>query len=247
MLAVATVLPDVQTTNPPIILVHGAANSAAVWTHWQRELATRGWPSYAIDLRGHGRSDPVDLSKTSMDDYAQDVMSLASQLSGPPVVAGWSMGGLVAMMVAASVDMAACVALAPSAPSRRADTSVALRVGVFGPEEYGVTSDDPEDQPEMADLDLDERRLALASLGLESRYARDERTAGVVIDSLSCPLLLVTGTGDRSWPRERYDDVGLGAIHLTVEGASHWGLVLNRRALSTTVPAVLRWLAGVVG
>lgn len=243
MLAVSAALPDNLTDLPPVILVHGAANSAQVWTFWQRELAARGWPSYAIDLRGHGRSDPIDLSHTSMHDYAAEVRSLAVQFTRSPVVIGWSMGGLVAMMVAATGVAGACVALAPSTPTRRSDTSVVLRAGEFGAEEYGITNRDPEEQPAMPDLDREERTIALASLCRESRLARDERKAGIVIESLPCPLLIVTGTADRQWPRERYDNLWFGADYLSVEGASHWGLVLNRRALATTIPAVLRWIA----
>ena len=93
MLAVSTTLPDHLTDHPPLILVHGAANSASVWTFWQRELAAHGWSSYAIDLRGHGRSDPLDLPHTSMQDYAADVHVLAAQFARPPVLIGWSMGG----------------------------------------------------------------------------------------------------------------------------------------------------------
>ncbi len=135
---------------------------------WQRELAASGWSSYAIDLRGHGRSDALDLSRTSMRDYETDVRSLAGQLRRP-VLLGWSMGGLVSMMVAAAGDAVACRCLAPSVPARRIDTSMPLRVGEFGPEEYGIASADPEQQPTMPDLDLEERRIALASLGRESR------------------------------------------------------------------------------
>ena len=51
---------------PPLILVHGAANSARVWTFWQDELARRGWSSHALDLRGHGRSEAVDLVATKL-------------------------------------------------------------------------------------------------------------------------------------------------------------------------------------
>ena len=74
MLGVTATLPDRDSARPPIILVHGAANAALVWTFWQQELAEAGWASYAIDLRGHGRSAPSDLSRTSMDDYAADVL-----------------------------------------------------------------------------------------------------------------------------------------------------------------------------
>ena len=58
--------------------------------------------------------------------------------------------------------------------------------------------------------------------------------------ALPCPLLIVTGTRDRAWPRERYNDLWLTADYLSVDGASHWGLVLQRRALGSMLPAVLR-------
>ncbi len=244
MIAVTAALPQKPAGRPPIILVHGSTGSAAVWTFWQRELAGSGWASYAVDLRGHGRSDPIDLSETRMHDYASDVRSLVGQLGRSPVLLGWSMGGLVAMMVAAQGKSPACVCLAPSVPARKTDASMPLRSGTFGPEEYGITSMDPAHQPSMPDLDVEERKTALASLGRESRRARDERKAGIVIESLPCPLLIVTGTADTEWPRERYDGLWLDAEHMEVEGASHWGLVLSRGALGTAVPAVLGWLDG---
>jgi pimeloyl-ACP methyl ester carboxylesterase len=244
MLAVSALLPSHASARPPIVLVHGAANSAAIWTLWQRELAMHGWASYAIDLRGHGRSERIDLSRTSMHDYAADVCTLAQQFKPPPIVLGWSMGGLVALMVAAGGLASAVVALAPSMPACQRDPAVVLRTGEFGPEEYGIVHRDPEEQRAMPDLDRKERQIALASLGRESRLARDERNAGIVVESLPCPLLLVTGTADKAWPAERYQDLWLKADHLSVEGASHWGLVLNQRALATLIPAASRWLTG---
>lgn len=242
MLAVTTTLPDAPNGRPPTILVHGAASSAGIWRYWQDNLAKQGYASYALDLRGHGKSTPFDLSRTSMHDYAADVRTLASQLGQTPALLGWSMGGLVAMMAAAAGDAVACVCLAPSAPARAVDTSVTLREGVFGPEEYGITDLTPADQPSMPDLDDEERAFALASLGSESRRARDERKAGIVVESMPCPLLIVTGTNDGQWPRERYDGLWLDADYVEVELASHWGLGLSRRALADAVPAVAGWL-----
>jgi len=63
-----------------------------------------------------------------------------------------------------------------------------------------------------------------------------------VIESLPCPLLVVTGTADTQWPRERYASLSLPAEHLSADGASHWGLVLNRRALATLCPSVVAWI-----
>ncbi|MEK7814788.1 MAG: alpha/beta hydrolase, partial [Chloroflexota bacterium] len=243
MLSVLSALPSEATSHPPIILVHGAANSAQVWTFWQRQLADHGWTSHAIDLRGHGRSTQADLSHTSMHDYAADIRSLVNQLRQRPVLIGWSMGGLVAMMAAATGDALACVTLAPSVPAQRTDGSIPLRTGEFGPEEYGITSRDPENQPRMPDLDTEERKIALTSLGRESRLARDERRLGIVIEALPCPLLILTGAEDKEWPIERYHGLWLDAEYHQVDGASHWGLVLNRRALAKAVPEVVRWLS----
>lgn len=242
MLSVHAVLAG-EAARAPIVLVHGAANSAAVWRPWQVELAARGWSSWALDLRGHGSSPSVDLARTTMADYADDVAALVVELARPPVVVGWSMGGLAALMAAARLGTAAFVGLAPSPPARRRDTRVALREGIFGPEEYGILTRDPDAQPTMPDLDGEERRLALASLGDESRRARDDRKAGVVISRLACPALVVASTGDETFPPMTYADLAVPAETLVVEGASHWGLVLNRRLLATLIPAVLEWIS----
>jgi len=228
---------------PHIILVHGAANSAVVWRFWQQELGRLGWRSHAIDLRGHGAGTPADLSVTSMRDYADDVAGLAARYSPKPIVIGWSMGGLVVMLVAARGVAAACVGLAPSTPALHHDDTVALRRGVFGPEEYGIVGHDVIRQPMMPDLDADERAIALGSLGSESRFARDERKRGIVIRHFPCPLLIVTGEMEPERQRATYQELHLPAEYLSVEDCSHWGLVLNRRALALTVPLVSVWMA----
>lgn len=230
-LSIISVLPDAPSERPPIVLVHGAANSA------------RGWPSHAVDLRGHGGSGRCDLSHTSMEDYADDVRACIARAGRPPVVIGWSMGGLLAMMVAAGGDGVACVALAPSAPAQARNASIKLHASEFGPDFYGITDLDPHaPQPAMPDLDREERAVALASLGPESRWARDDRKAGIVIPSLPCPLLIVTGGADPLWPRAKYDGLWLAHNAFDVAGASHWGLVLSRRVLGDIVPRVVAWL-----
>ena len=132
--------------------------------------------------------------------------------------------------------------LAPSTPAARRDAGVEVRPGVFGPEEYGITSEDPADQPTMPDLDIEERVTAIESLSPESRAARDDRKAGIVIDALPCPLLVVTGSEDRDWPRSAYAGMHLPADYLDARGASHWGLVLNRRVLPGLSKQVTDWL-----
>ena len=230
MIAITVVHSSISSDRPPVLLVHGAANSSMVWRFWQESLSRRGWTSHAVDLRGHGES-PGSVDGVSMSDYADDVESIANSLSEKPVVMGWSMGGLVAIMFAARGLARACVGLAPSTPTVERDDSVQIRSGVFGTEEYGITTQDPAEQPVMRDLDVEERLIALESASPESRTARDDRKAGIVVTSLPCPLLVVTGSEDQSWPRSTYADMYLPAEYLEARGSSHWGLVLNRRLL----------------
>ena len=177
-----------------------------------------------------------------MEDYADDMVRVLDELQRPAVAVGWSMGGLVAMLAASRGSWSACIAFAPSAPASQIDPSVPLRTGEFGPEEYGITSLDPNTQRGMSDLIREERLIALSSLSKESRMARDQRHRGIVIQSLPCPLLLVTGSRDREWPAHRYDGLTLPADRLTMQGASHWGLMLNRLAIGRAAPAVIEWL-----
>ena len=170
----------VPSSRPPVVLVHGAANSSAVWRYWQEALAERGWSSHALDLRGHGESEG-SVDGATMSDYADDVAAFAAGLPATPVLIGWSMGGLVAVMVAARGAARACVGLAPSTPAATRDETVEIRPGAFGAAEYGITSRDPVDQPTMPDLDSEERSVAIESLSVESRMARDDRRAGIVI------------------------------------------------------------------
>lgn len=56
-----------------------------------------------------------------MEDYAADVRVAARWLSRPAVIMGWSMAGLVAMMVASEGDAMGCMVLEPSVPAKRVD------------------------------------------------------------------------------------------------------------------------------
>src|SRR3972149_261049 len=90
--------------SPPLLLIHGAANGAWVWDVWRRHLQPLGWEVNVLDLRGHGRSLPADLGSTTMEDYLSDVESVTPQIVAAqgqhPVIGGWGMGGLPAVMYA---------------------------------------------------------------------------------------------------------------------------------------------------
>ncbi|MFN3200193.1 MAG: alpha/beta hydrolase [Bradymonadia bacterium] len=90
-------LPE-QATRPPILCVHGAFAGAWCWAeHFMPWFAERGYPIYAVSLRGHGESQGEEhLARHTLRDYVRDVICAVEHIGEPPIVVGHSMGGFVA-------------------------------------------------------------------------------------------------------------------------------------------------------
>jgi len=90
-------------SRPAILLIHGLDSSKQTWTSVAADLTSIGYPVLAVDLRGHGESPLGDANDFGPAALATDVLSAArgSGASGPFVVVGHSMGGRVAMRLAA--------------------------------------------------------------------------------------------------------------------------------------------------
>ena len=109
-------LPEDETTRPPLLFVHGLSHGAWCWDeHWMPAAAERGWPCYAIDLRGHGRSDGADrIRRWKFRDYEHDVLQAIVDLPSPPVLIGHSMGALIVRRVLAIYPALAGVLVTPA-------------------------------------------------------------------------------------------------------------------------------------
>ncbi|HEX4721819.1 MAG TPA: alpha/beta hydrolase [Pseudonocardiaceae bacterium] len=80
---------------PPVVLLHGWAQSARAWTRQLDGPLSRRYRLVAADLRGHGDSEAPADGYDSAAAWAADVRALLAYAGSPVVLVGWSYGGLV--------------------------------------------------------------------------------------------------------------------------------------------------------
>ena len=91
-----------QGSGPPLVLLHGVSLSAAAWAPLFNTLS--GCRLLAVDLPGHGLSDPVDYRHVQLRQHARELVDDifdALGLDEAPVI-GHSLGGMLALWYAAT-------------------------------------------------------------------------------------------------------------------------------------------------
>jgi pimeloyl-ACP methyl ester carboxylesterase len=110
---VLTAHADPDSPLPPVLFVPGFGHGAWVYAeHWLEHTAERGFPAYAMSLRGHGASGPdpdADLRA-----YVHDVVQVAAALPRRSVLVGAGAGALVVAMALARYPARAGVLVAPA-------------------------------------------------------------------------------------------------------------------------------------
>jgi pimeloyl-ACP methyl ester carboxylesterase len=88
-----------ERPSPTLLLIHGAGVSARTWVNQLRGVSDALWP-IAIDLPGHRESD--SMPDATLERFADTAGRVLEELrAGPAFVAGHSLGGAVAQLLAA--------------------------------------------------------------------------------------------------------------------------------------------------
>jgi pimeloyl-ACP methyl ester carboxylesterase len=89
-------------SGPPLLLLHGIISRWQYFLPLIPALSVR-WHIYALDFRGHGRSGRVE-KKYQLEDYVLDTVAfLKDKLTEPAILFGHSVGGAVALLIAARI------------------------------------------------------------------------------------------------------------------------------------------------
>lgn len=78
-------------------------------------FSAHGVESYALSLRGHSGSDPMQKSSCSLSDQLSDISSFVATLPRSPVLVGHSIGGIIAQRYLARLSHEGTSHLAPIA------------------------------------------------------------------------------------------------------------------------------------
>jgi non-heme chloroperoxidase len=198
--------PDVPTRRS-VLLIHGYGGGAWYFARYQRFLAERGYPTYAVNLRGHCGSRPVEnLGRVSLYDYVEDVREVASYL-GRPIVIGHSMGGLLAQKLAESDLAAAAVLQCAAAP--RGITLFSWRLALRQLKHLPALVGSRPLEGTRSDLDAlvfnrvpegERDELARRFVPDSGRAGRELSISAVPVDArkVRCPVLVVSCSDDRN-------------------------------------------------
>jgi alpha-beta hydrolase superfamily lysophospholipase len=109
------------------VLLHGLGEHSGRYDHLGRALAAAGRTTWALDHRGHGRSEGRRANIERLEWAVADVGRLVDRLGGTVVLFGHSMGGAIAA-VYASTNPAKVRALVLSGPALHLVTRPAWQV-----------------------------------------------------------------------------------------------------------------------
>ncbi|HET7481870.1 MAG TPA: alpha/beta fold hydrolase, partial [Actinomycetota bacterium] len=120
---------DGEGTGATVVLCHphpqmGGTMNAPLLLALRDSLVAQGRRVLRFNFRGIGGSEGTSGTGDDEVNDARGAIEAARDLGeGPIVVAGWSFGAAVAIRVAATEDVAACVAIAPPIASKEGVTA----------------------------------------------------------------------------------------------------------------------------
>lgn len=239
---------------PVVVLLHGFPLDRTMWSH-QRSSVGASYRVILPDFRGHGTSAAPDEGY-EVDIMAEDVLELldALQIGGPVVLGGLSMGGYVALSIAARHPerISALMLLDTRASADNAEAADSRRERAAQVESTGDTKAVIDAMiPKLFSKHTFEHQPGLVA-GVRARMARTparavagtlrglasrpDRTAGLV--RIAVPTLVLTGAEDAVVPLEETRSMAdqiPNARMVVIPNAGHLAPLENHPAVDAAI------------
>lgn len=224
------------------LAVHGAGGGGWEWAIWQRVWRTQGVVLQAPDLQ----PAQAGLAATRLEDYLVQIETAAAALPRP-VLLGASLGGLVALALAARVGARALILVNPVAPAGIAPRPVG-RNSADGVLAWASRRRYAGTREALADADDAAVLFAYRRWRDESAGAVAAAAAGVATSPPDCPVLLIASDADTDVPFAASQALAakLGADLWRCRGGSHVGPLLGRGAAALASRALAWSLSAIV-
>lgn len=157
----------------PVLLAHGGGQTRRAWKRVMCDLAQGGFRAIAVDLRGHGDSEWALEGAYEVQDFAADLVNIASLMKRRPALVGASLGGMAGIL--AEGDLApgtfASLTLVDTVP--RMEPDGVMRVVGFMEEHIDSGFASPQEAADVIARYMPHRARRGASDGL-NRYLRQK-------------------------------------------------------------------------
>jgi pimeloyl-ACP methyl ester carboxylesterase len=236
--------PGIDEGKPPVLFVPGFGHGAwAFAEHWLEHAAARGFPAYALSLRGHGTSGSAP--RTTLRAYAHDVVQVAASLPRQAVLVGHGAGARVVAGALTRYPARAGVLVAPVLGGWKMAAAVAARNPVATvPALFGGPLRPGRGALFGRELPAATARGYAARLGRAAARAQWQlMVAGAPEPAVGTPPVLVLGSpDDRLVPRSALARAArwYGGAPLMFPGMGH-DLMLDSR-WAEPLDAILDWL-----
>lgn len=242
----------VEQSRPPLLFVHGAYTGSWMWCKYIPHFIQDGWKCYVMNMRSHYKSRVMDMTRITFEDYLDDIremINLATAECGiPPVIIGFSLGGILCQKIAETEKLSGLI-LADSSVCREVNRLVPIE----NPQENNLGNVIPapaREEKTSIDETEDDILFQRKYLSMESSKAFlacgcwIKGIKGISVDSgkVNCPVLTLkavnSDTDDRRGQAEAeyYQGEYEGYRNMT-----HTGMLVGQR-YPEPVNRILDWL-----
>lgn len=231
---------------PPLLFIHGAYTGSWMWSKYIPHFIHEGWKCYVMNLRSHYKSRLLDMTKITFEDYLEDIKEVIAECDAPPILIGFSMGGILSQKLAETVKIAGLVLIDSviskeafeAVPYKELDKITELLLPAPAREELSSIDETADD------IEFQRKYLTMESSKAFSAFAFTSESKGISIDSssISCPTLVIKAVNCNDDDRRGM----VTAEHLRAEykglwNTTHTGVLVGQRYMEA-VDMIIDWL-----